>query len=97
MKLTYFGEEYYERSGSIIGVLYTHDGDRSDWGKVNVALRAGESVEITPASPAQHRAIEAQTVRAIEKAKAAGFGGPWGPPKANTELRNAHNENGKTL
>ena len=83
MKLTYFGEEYYERSGSIIGVLYTHDGERSDWGKVNVALRNGESVEITPASPAQHRAIEAQTVRAIERAKAAGFGGPWGPPKAN--------------
>lgn len=85
MKLTYFGDEYYQRSGSIIGVLYTQDGERSDWGKVSCALRAGESVEITPASPAQHAALEKQTVRAIERAKGAGLGGPWGPSLQNAK------------
>ena len=89
MKLTYFGEEYYERSGSLIGVLYTQDGERSDWGKVNCALRAGEPVEITPASPVQHSALETQTVRAIERAKAAGLGGPWGPPSQNNPVTDA--------
>ncbi len=81
MKLTYFGEAYYNQSGSIIGVLYTHEGERSDWGKVNIALQNGESVEITPATEEQYRALQKQTERAIERAKAAGFGGPWGPPQ----------------
>lgn len=82
MKLIYFGDSYYNQSGSFIGVLYTADGDRSDWGKVTVALRSGESVEITPASEEQHQAMQAVCARGIESMKAAGFGGPWGPPRA---------------
>jgi hypothetical protein len=34
----------------MMGVLYTANGERSDWGKVQVALRQGESVIIHPAT-----------------------------------------------
>ena len=87
MKLIYFGESYYEQSGSMIGSLYTTSGDRTDWEKVKVALRAGESVEITPASKKQHAAIAKSTERTIAAMKDAGFGGPWGPPKANNSAQ----------
>lgn len=48
--LYYFGEKYYNESKTMMGVLYTADGERSDWGKVQVALRQGESVIIHPAT-----------------------------------------------
>lgn len=46
LKLVWVGEEYFKKSGTALGTLYTEDGFRSDWGKVNVHLRAGGTIEI---------------------------------------------------
>lgn len=50
MKLVYVGDYFYEGSSSIMSSLYTEDGSRSDWGKVNVALRNGEEIHIRQAT-----------------------------------------------
>lgn len=78
---TYYGNDYYNRSGSAVGVLYTEDGRRSDWGKVNIALGEGKIVKIIPATIAQHRAMEKACKESIKQSQALGFGGPWGPAK----------------
>ncbi len=77
MKLIYFGEDYYNRSGTMIGVLYHEDsGERSDWGKVNCRLRDGESVQIRPAFKSEHEAMEVKTAESIQRSKDAGFLNP---------------------
>jgi hypothetical protein len=50
LKLVYVGDHFYLDSGTIMSSLYTEDGMRSDWGKVNVALRNGEGVHIRQAN-----------------------------------------------
>ena len=50
--LYYIGGEYYYRSSTSIGVLYTSDYRRWDWGLVEAALHNGEAVTIFPASSA---------------------------------------------
>lgn len=49
MKLIYSGPDYYWDSGTVMGSLYTLNGrsyQRSDWGKVEIALRSGEEISI---------------------------------------------------
>lgn len=84
VKLVYYGDSYYERSGSEIGALYTEDGFRSDWGKVTCALRDGVKVEIRPATAKEHKAMAFLCDVAIERLKAQGWSGPW---DANRERR----------
>lgn len=50
MKLIYIGFRFYNESDSLMSSIYTEDGKRSDWGKVQLALEAGNKVEIRPAS-----------------------------------------------
>lgn len=50
MKLVFIGDDFYHNSGTIMSSLYTEDGQRSDWGKVKIALRNGEKVCIRPAT-----------------------------------------------
>lgn len=57
MKLVWFGDWYYYHASTMLPVLVTDNGERSDWGKVNVALRRGESVTIRPATRAEHEAM----------------------------------------
>lgn len=50
MKLIYIGDHFYQESGTAMSPIYTEDGQRSDWGFVQVALRKGESVSIRQAT-----------------------------------------------
>lgn len=50
MKLVYIGDKFYHESGTMMSSLYTEDGQRSDWGFVNIALRRGEEVQIRQAT-----------------------------------------------
>jgi len=54
MKFISFGRWYYNHSSTHMPTLVTMDGLRSDWGKVSIALDAGHSVEIRPATGAEH-------------------------------------------
>lgn len=80
MKLIHYGDTFYQRSGSAVGALYHEDGERSDWGKVKVALDRGEEVHIRPATKAEMRAMEVHCEKTIAKLKADGWGGPWDAP-----------------
>lgn len=50
MTLVYIGRHFYHESGTSMGCLYTEDGFRSDWGKVELAVESGETVTIRPAT-----------------------------------------------
>ena len=52
MKIVYhFGEEYYWRSNTFMGALYTDKGERYDWGFLQRDVRNGEEVLVRPATP----------------------------------------------
>jgi len=51
LKLFYIGNDYYDKSGTIMSPLYEEgSGERSDWGFVEVALEKGKTVTIRPAN-----------------------------------------------
>ncbi len=50
MELIYIGERFYSKSGTIMSSIYDIFGIRQDWGKVQLALKNGESVNIRPAT-----------------------------------------------
>ena len=50
MELIYIGDKFYQRSKTLMSSIYTVEGERSDWGFVEVALKNGESVHIRPAT-----------------------------------------------
>jgi hypothetical protein len=50
IKLIFIGDEFYEKSKSMMSCLYTEDGRRYDWGFVNRDLAAGRTVQIRPAT-----------------------------------------------
>ena len=54
VKLVFFGDEFYAKSGTIMSSLYHENGDRSDWGKVNCFLRDGKEVHIRPCTDAEY-------------------------------------------
>jgi len=47
----YFGDEYYWKSGTMMGALYTDRGERYDWGFLQRDVRNGEEVLVKPATP----------------------------------------------
>ena len=52
MKIVYYlGDKYYDKSGSMLGVLYTEEGQRYDWGKLQIAVERGEDVLVRKATP----------------------------------------------
>lgn len=51
----YFGEDYYYKSGTMMGVLYTQDGHRYDWGFLRQDVEAGEEVLVKPATAEMHK------------------------------------------
>lgn len=49
----FIGDDFYSKSGTMMSSIYTEDGFRTDWGKVQIALREGMSVEIRQATDAE--------------------------------------------
>ena len=47
----YFGDKYYDQSGTIMGVLYTDKGERYDWGFLQRDVGDGEDVVVRKATP----------------------------------------------
>jgi len=58
LKLLYIGNEFYYKSRTIMSSVYTLNGKRSDWGKIQIALEEGEEVHIRPATPNELRHYE---------------------------------------
>lgn len=50
MDLIYIGDQFYLESGTVMSSIYDMQGNRSDWGFVQTALKKGESVHIRPAT-----------------------------------------------
>lgn len=50
MELIYIGEKFYSKSGTVMSSIYDVQGNRQDWGKVQIALKNGKSVHIRPAT-----------------------------------------------
>lgn len=50
LNLIYIGEQFYSESKTYMSSIYTLDGERSDWGFVQCALRDGCVVNIRPAT-----------------------------------------------
>lgn len=50
MELIYIGDRFYHASGTIMSSIYTVDGQRSDWGFVQIALSRGDYVHIRQAT-----------------------------------------------
>lgn len=46
----YFGDTYYWESGTMMGQLYTYNGDRYDWGKLQNDVSSGVEVLVKPAT-----------------------------------------------
>lgn len=62
LELIFIGDHFYSESGSWMSSIYHLDGRRSDWGKVNVALREGRDVHIRPATDEELEHYEKQLV-----------------------------------
>jgi hypothetical protein len=58
-EVIYVGTEYYYKSNSLIGILYTTGWERCDWGRVSIWLEKGEKVNIRPATKRQMKLVEA--------------------------------------
>lgn len=58
MELIYIGDHFYLESSTMMSSIYHVTGERSDWGKVQIALRNGESVSIRPATPTEKEPFE---------------------------------------
>ena len=59
MELYFIGSSFYIESGSRMSSIYTVEGDRTDWGKVNCSLEKGDSVHIRPATGHELKRAEA--------------------------------------
>lgn len=63
MNLIYIGDHFYFESGTSMSPIYTEDGQRSDWGFVQCALRDGQTVNIRPATETERDFYEAKLSR----------------------------------
>lgn len=63
LELIFIGDHFYLESGTRMSCIYQLDGRRFDWGKVNVALQNGDTVNIRPATEGE---IEPFTLRLAE-------------------------------
>lgn len=49
MQCIYIGRKFYRESSTFMSPVYEVSGERSDWGKIECALEAGDTVTIRPA------------------------------------------------
>lgn len=67
MKTVYYlGDKYYDKSGSMLGSLYTEDGQRYDWGKLQYDVSKGVEVLVRPATPTLIQWAENQLLKQKE-------------------------------
>ncbi len=57
MELLFIDDKFFKESGMKMYLIYTVDGQRSDWGFVQLALEGGESVHIRPATKTEVAAL----------------------------------------
>ncbi len=69
VELIYIGGEFYWNSKTMMSSLYTTNGERFDWGFVEVALQEGKTVSIRPATPKELETYKAN-LEELEKADA---------------------------
>lgn len=50
-KVYYFGEDGYNQTGTLLGVMYKENGDRYDFGFLRRDLENGEEITIKQATP----------------------------------------------
>lgn len=50
MEFIYIGESFYFASGTLMSSLYDAEGDRQDWGSVQMALENGHNIHIRQAT-----------------------------------------------
>lgn len=60
MKLIFIGERFYRESGTMMSSIYSENGQRSNWGHVQLVLEGGEPVEIRPATQEELTKYEAK-------------------------------------
>lgn len=65
MNLIYIGPHFYFASGTRMSNLYTTDGERSDWSRVEAALHTGNEVHIRPATD-EERAYYGQRLKELK-------------------------------
>lgn len=63
MKLIYIGDHFYIESCTSMSCIYTEDGQRSDWGFVQLALRRGDDVSIRQPTQSELDMYEAKLSR----------------------------------
>jgi hypothetical protein len=69
MNLIYLGEKFYNESSTMMGILYTENWERSDWGKVAILLKDGYQINIRPATIREIGVAEKQLKKYKEKMK----------------------------
>lgn len=53
VKVYYIGGEFYGNSGTMMSSIYLEGGIRTDWGKVQLALKEGKEVQIRQATDSE--------------------------------------------
>lgn len=53
VKVYYIGDEFYGNSGTMMSSIYLEGGIRTDWGKVQFALKEGKEVQIRQATDSE--------------------------------------------
>jgi hypothetical protein len=53
VNIYYIGDDFYGKSGTTMSSIYLEGGYRTDWGRVNIALREGKEVRIRQATDAE--------------------------------------------
>jgi hypothetical protein len=66
MNFIYIGDHFYTESGTMMSSIYDEQGNRQDWGKVQMALKNDESVNIRPATREERERFKQK----LEKIKA---------------------------
>ena len=67
MQLIHIGSRFYYESGSVMGSLYTPEGERSDWGKVELTLERGDSVTLRPATDEELKPYEKRLAEVVQE------------------------------
>lgn len=49
----YIGDNFYYKSGTMMSSIYLENGMRTDWGKVQIALKEGMEIQIRQATDSE--------------------------------------------
>jgi hypothetical protein len=63
VNLIYMGDDLYRRSATTLSPIYTEQGERSDWGHVQTALRDGEEISIRQGTEEERNELVGNYIR----------------------------------